>query len=40
MQPKELANQQPSQKSSDYVLKLRLSQVVTPEDVRLLRAFL
>ena len=26
--------------SSDYVLKLRLSQVLTPEDVRLLRAFL
>jgi len=25
--------------SSDYVLKLRLSQVLTPEDVRLLRAF-
>ena len=25
--------------SSDYVLKLRLSQVLTPEYVRLLRAF-
>jgi len=39
MQTKELSQEQPSQKSSDYVLKLRLSQVLTHEYVRLLRAF-
>ena len=40
MQTKELSQEQPPQKSSDYVLKLRLSQVLTLEDVRLLRAFI
>ena len=40
MKTEELQQAQPPKKSSDYVLKLRLSQVLTTEDVHLLRAFL